>query len=117
MHDDVENVSFKSGDGRRLELAAEWRRNVPQVLAAKCRRYTDPHRCTTPLKLWEALPQWEQLGGEIALGGLVILELLKAQALDKLIPESLLQIIVSRPELSAYGSKLQRLKAQMEHGK
>ena len=140
VHDSVESVSFclfeatksllsdsllsrarSCGDGRGLELwrrlAAEWRGNAPQVLAAKCRRYTDPPKCTSLLKLWESLPLWEQLGNEIALGGLAIPDLLKAQALEKLIPDSLLQTVVSRPELSSYPAKLQWLKAQMEHAK
>ena len=64
-----------------------------------------------------ALPLWEQLGGEIALGGLVIPDLLKAQALEKLIPDFLLQVIVSRLEFSTDGPKLQWFKAQMEHAK
>ena len=55
--------------------------------------------------------------GEIALSGLVILELLKAQALDKLIPDSIFQIVVNRFELSAYGPKLPWLKAQIEYAK
>ena len=98
-------------------LAAELQGNAPQVLSAKCRRYTDPPRCTTLLKLWEAWPLREQVCNELAFGGLFILEPLKAQALDKLIPESLLQIVVGRLELSAYSPKLQCFKAQMEHAK
>ena len=96
------------GDGRGLELwrrlAAQWRGNAPQVLAAKSRRYFDPQRCSTAAKLWDALPPWEQLGSEIALGlppGEALPDLLRAQALEKLVPEALLQVIWSRPELTA----------------
>ena len=57
-------------------------------------------------KLWDALPLWEQLGGEIAVSGLVIPDLLKAQALENIVPDALLQVIVSRPELADYAPKL-----------
>ena len=81
------------GDGRVLKLlkrlVAEWRGNAPQVLAAKCRRYTDPPRCATTLKLWEALHLWEQLGGDIALGGFAIPDLLEAQALETLVHDAI----------------------------
>ena len=57
--DSLVNRARSCGDGRGLELrrrlAAEWRGNALQVLAAKCRRYTDPPRCATTLKLWEVI--------------------------------------------------------------
>ena len=51
------------------------------------------------------------------MSGLVIPDFLKAQALKKLLLDALLQVIVSRPELSAYAPQLQWLKAQMEHAR
>ena len=57
-------------------------------------------------KLWEALPLWEQLGRELAASGLAIPDLLHAQALENLVPDALLQAIVSRPELANFERKL-----------
>ena len=94
-------------------LAAEWRGNAPQVLAAKSRRFNAPTRCASMAKLWEALPLWEQLGRELAASGLAIPDLLRAQALENLVPDTLLQAIVSRPELANFEPKLRWVKAQM----
>ena len=100
LADSLLDTARTCGDGRGLELwrrlAAQWRGNAPQVLAAKSRRYFDPQRCSTAAKLWDALPPWEQLGSEIALGlppGEALPDLLRAQALEKLVPEALLQVI------------------------
>ena len=87
-------------------LATEWRGNAPQVLAAKSRRFNAPARCASMAKLWEALPLWEQLGRELAASGLAIPDLLQAQALENLMPDALLQAIVSRPELANFEPKL-----------
>ena len=55
-------------------------------------------------QLWEALPPWEQLGSEILLasylGSYALPGRLHAQALEKRLPDTLLQAIVGRPELS-----------------
>ena len=51
------------------------------------------------------------------MSGLVIPDLLKAQALENLVPDALLQAIVSRPELADYAPKLRWVKAQMEHAR
>ena len=40
------------------------------------------------------------------MGGYVVLEWVKAQALDKLVPPEQLSVIVSRPELADYNAKL-----------
>ena len=97
-------------DGRGLELwgklHAEWRGSAPQVIAAKVRKFQDPQRCQSMQQLWEAPPSWEQLGSEVLMGGYVVLELVKAQALDKLVPQEQLSVIVSRPELAYYNAKL-----------
>jgi hypothetical protein len=109
------------GEGRGLELwrrlHSEWRGSAPQVIAAKARRYQDPARCSDIKKLWEALPVWEQLGNEVVLAGYPVPDWVKAQALDKLIPQDMLATVVSRPELSDYGLKVKWVKAQMEHAR
>jgi hypothetical protein len=109
------------GEGRGLELwrrlHSEWRGSAPQVIAAKARRYQDPARCHDMKKLWEALPVWEQLGNEVMMAGYPVPDWVKAQALDKLIPQDLLNTVVSRPELSDYVPKMKWVKAQMEHAR
>jgi hypothetical protein len=140
LRDDVEHVSYvifeavkmimsdsllsrarACGDGRGLELwrklHAEWRGSAPQVVAAKARRFQDPQRCATIQQLWEALPIWEQLGSEVLMGGYPIPDWVRGQALEKLVPENLLQTIVGRPELADYSAKLLWVKTQMEHAR
>ena len=41
---------------------------------------------------------WEQLGSEVLMGRYIVPEWVKAQALDKLVPQEQLSIIVSKPE-------------------
>ena len=60
-------------------------------------------------ELWEALPLWEQLVTEISLGGYALLDWVRAQAVDKLVLDTLLQPIVDRPELSEIPAKLLRV--------
>ena len=96
-------------------LAAEYKGSSDQVLAAKAQSYQYPPRCATLAKLWEELPRWEQTGHEMATSSLNIHPVMKAQALNHLVPESLLQIIIGRPELSEYEPKLRWVKAQIEH--
>ena len=43
------------------------------------------------------------------MGGYALPEWVSAQALEKLVPESLLQTIVGQPELSKYPAKLLRV--------
>ena len=50
-------------------------------------------------ELLEALPSWEQLGSEAH-------EWVEALALDKLVPQEQLSVMVSRPERADYGPKL-----------
>ena len=52
-------------------------------------------RCSTMSKLWEALPQWEQWGAEIKVGGYEAPDWIKAQGVDKLVPDGLVETIVS----------------------
>ena len=40
-------------------------------------------------QMWEALPSWERLGSEVLMGGYVAQEWIRAQALDKLVPQRL----------------------------
>jgi len=109
------------GDGRGLELwrklHTEWRGSAPQVVAAKARRFQDPPRCTTMAQLWEALPAWELLGSEVALGGYVLPDWVRANALDKMVPEELLKTIIGRPELAGLSAKLAWVRSQMEHSR
>ena len=51
------------------------------------------------------------------MGGYVVPEWVKAQALDKLVPQEQLSVIVSRPELADCNPKLLWVKAQMEHAR
>ena len=44
-------------------------------------------------QLWEALPSWEQQESEVLMGGHVVVEWGKAQALDKLVPQEQLSVI------------------------
>ena len=44
-------------------------------------------------------------------------ELVKAQALDKLVPQEQLSVTLSRPERAGYNAKLLWVKAQMEHAR
>ena len=74
LHDNLLNRA-RTCDGRGLELwrrlHSEWEGAAPNVVAAKARRYQDPVRCNSVLKLWEALPAWEQLGAEVVEGGIL----------------------------------------------
>jgi len=110
------------GDGRGLELwrklHVEWEGAAPQVVASKASRFQDPTRCSTEMKLWEELPKWEQLGAEVVSGGYPMPDWVKASALNKLVPTSMLQVIMGRPaELSEFTPKLAWVKAQLEYAK
>ena len=54
---------------------------------------------------------------EVLMGGYVVPGWVKAQALDKLVPQEQLSVIVSRSELADYKAKLLWVKAQMEHAR
>ena len=73
LADSLLDMARACGDGRGLELwrrlAAQWRGNAPQILAAKARRYATPQRCASVAALWEQLPAWEQLGSDLDMGG------------------------------------------------
>ena len=55
------------------------------------------------------------MGHEMDTSNFNIHPVMKAQALDQLVPDSFLQIIIGRPELSEYETKLRWVKAQIEH--
>ena len=61
------------------------------------------------------MPQWEQLGSEVMLGGYVLPDWVRARELQKLVPDKLQQTIVGRAELSEFSAKLLWLKTQMEY--
>ena len=75
-------------------------RPSPQVVATKSPSYQFPSKRYSVKLLWDAFPEWKQFGNELSLAGFDMLDLFKAAALDKLIPDSLLTTIVSRPELA-----------------
>ena len=87
------------------------------MVAAKAKRFQDPARCDSVLKLWEALPLWEQLGSEVTRGGYPLPDWIKATSLEKLIPSDMLKTVIGRPELAGYGAKMAWVRAQMEHAK
>ena len=66
-------------------------------------------------QLWEKLPPWEQTGRELAMSGITSHPLIQAQALENLVPDTLLQVIISRPDLADFEPKLRWVKSQMEH--
>ena len=107
MSDSLLSRARACEDGRGLELwrklHAERRGSAPQFIAAKARQFQDPQRCQSVQQLWEALPSWERVGSEVLIG---VPEWVKAQALDKLVLQEQLSVIVSRPELADYGVKL-----------
>jgi hypothetical protein len=109
------------GDGCGLDLwrrlHSEWQGAAPQVVAAKARRFQDPARCGNILQLWEIMPAWEQLGEEVIAGGLPMPDWLRANALEKLLPNDMVKTIVGRPELADYHPKMSWVRAQMEHAK
>ena len=101
----------------------------PPLCAALARVYGRPRR-PSPLRfspkvawsepqsmqqLWEVLPSWEQLGSDALMEGCVVPELVKVQALYKLVPQEQQSVIVRRPERADYNAKLLWVKAQMEH--
>ena len=96
-------------------LAAGWNGSSDLVLSSKARNYQYPRRCTTMAKLWDELPRWEAIGQDMAANGVDVHPVLRSQALEALVPESLLQTIVGRPELSNYDPKLRWVKTQIEH--
>ena len=121
IHDNLLSRARVCGDGRGLELwrklHSEWEGAAPQVVAAKSKRFQDPSRCSSVLQLWEVLPAWEQLGLEVTAGGYPLPDWLKANSLEKLLPDEMMKTVVGRPELAAYGPKLAWVKAQMDHAK
>ena len=87
------------------------------MVAAKAKRFQDPAKCPNILALWEVLPAWEQLGAEVMAGGLPMPDWLRANSLEKLLPDDMLKTVVGRPELAEYAPKMLWVRAQMEHAK
>ena len=81
----------------------------------KLRHFSYPVRCASLAQFCERFPHWEQAGRELAQCGIPSHPLMQAQALDNLVPDALLQIIVGRPDLAAFEPKLQWVKSQVEH--
>ena len=102
------------GEGHGFELwrsfNARWHGRSDQVLQATLRAYITPTRWSTPLQLWETLPSWEQKAAELALANQPVSEMLKAQALLDVVPDSLRRDITGRPELAAYEPRLRFVK-------
>ena len=109
------------GDGHGLELwrsfAARWQGQSKQVVAATLCSYITPARCSSTMQLWEALPAWEQKAAQLSLANEPISELMRAQALNALVPTPLLNDIISRLDLEAYDAKLRYVKQHMEHAR
>ena len=109
------------GEGHGVELwrnvNARWHGRSDQVLQAILRAYITPTRCSTPLQLWDELPSWEQKAAELALANQPVSDMLKAQALLDLVPDSLRRDITGRPELAAYEPRLRFVKDQMEYAR
>ena len=109
------------GSGHGLEfwrtLSARWHGQSQQVLAAMMSSYITPARSPTVLLLWDFLPAWEQKGTQLTLAGEHVSELLRAQALDALVPKEFLHDIISRPELAPYDAKLRYIKQRMHHAR
>jgi hypothetical protein len=99
-------------------LHTEWEGCAPQVRHAKAQRYQDPQRCANVAQLWDALPKWLQLGVELEAAAFQVPEWLKCTALEKLLPQELLEAVVSRPtELDTFAKRLSFVKAQMGHAR
>ena len=98
-------------------LCAEWAGSAPQYRLAKAKNFTDPVRAKDSAVLWTALPTWERFGEEVSTAGIELPEWVKSAALEKLLPLDLLRILVSRPELDSYPTRLAWVKSQMEHAR
>jgi hypothetical protein len=66
-------------------------------------------------KLWDALPEWEELDSEVALAGYPIPDRITVQAQEKLVPDDMMHTIIGRPELAVFAAKLSFVRRQMEH--
>ena len=99
------------------KLRSEWEGTSAHVIEAKAKRFQEPLRTSTLLKLWETLPAWKQMGLEVEAGEWPIVEWTRSLALMKLIPESLEKEIQHKPELNSYILKLSFIELQMDHAR
>ena len=108
-----------AGEGRGLEfwrkLHLTWLGLKEQVLATKVLSFTEPPRCGSMTLLWEALPAWKRLGEELDGHGIRLPEVLKSNALLKLVPESLVGDLVGRSDLRSLQEKMNWVARQAEH--
>ena len=98
-------------------LCAEWAGSAPQYRLAKAKLFQDPARAKDMAALWTALPAWVRLGEEVSSAGFGLEEWVKSAALEKLLPLELLRIMIARPELDSYGTRLTWVRSQMEHSR
>jgi hypothetical protein len=98
-------------------LCAEWAGSAPQYRLAKAKHFQDPARAKDSAALWTALPVWERLGEEVSTAGIELPEWVKSAALEKLLPLDLLRVLISRPELDSFPTRLAWVKSQMEHAR
>jgi hypothetical protein len=63
-------VRLCNGNGLELwrKLRSEWEGTSAHVIAGKAKRFQDPSRTPSILKLWDTLPAWKQLGSEVESG-------------------------------------------------
>ena len=98
-------------------LCAEWAGSAPQYRLAKAKLFQDPARAKDMAALWTALPAWVRLGEEVSSAGFGLEDWVKSAALEKLLPLELLRIMIARPELDSYGTRLTWVRSQMEHSR
>ena len=106
-------------EGRGVELwrriHCEWKGSAPQLKHANAGLYIDPVRLHDAAALWEGLVEWERLGDEVESSGLALPEWTRITSLHKLIPATMLETLVSRPEIATYSEKVRWVRSQMEH--
>ncbi len=98
-------------------LTAEWSGAAPQLKQAKARRFQEPPRSKDVADLWAKLPAWERLGEEVLSTGLELPKWMRSAALERLLPQPLLNTLVARPELATYETRLAWIQTQMEYAR
>ena len=90
-------------------LHMEWRGSAPQVLKTKADHFQNPVRCSNMEEMFLGFPAWQTLGKEIAEAGYSLPAWLKNSALDKLLPENMLNEVIGKPEYTVeFGSDDER---------
>ncbi len=116
VHDGIKAVILDSLLGRARNcvekgcelwraLCSEWSGAAPQLKQAKARRYQEQPRCKDVAELWSRLPAWERLGEEVLSTGLELPEWMRCAALERLLPQPLLNTLVARPELATCAAR------------